>query len=105
MRPRRINFERIRITYKWNNSVVDDVAEVKEVAGQEGIVSYFDAGYSTYDNNKFRVCGFIDFRTAGKMSIITAGQDSINGNAMGYHGSYGAVYKIVGINRISGGNA
>ena len=94
------NFERIRITYKWNASVTEDVPEVKEVVGQEGIVSYFDAGYSSSDMNKFRVAGWIDFRTQGKMSIITAGQDNINGTAMGYHGSYGTVYKVVGINRI-----
>ena len=93
------NFERIRITYKWNNSVTEDVPEVKEVVGQEGVVSYLDAGYSTSDMNKFKVAGWIDFRTQGKMKIITAGQDGINGTAMGYHTSYGTVYKVVGICR------
>lgn len=98
---RLINFERIRITYKWNNSVTDDVAEIKEVIAQEGIVSYWDAGYAPNSGDKFRVVGWIDFRTPSKMSIITAGQDSVNGTAMGYHGTYGTVYKVVGINRIA----
>ena len=98
------NFTRVRITYRWNHSVSNNTKLTMEAAAEEGYIMYHCGGYNPNDLTKFHCYGVLNFTVSGKASIVTAGQSGAFNANLDYHGSYGTIYKIEGIKRISGGN-
>jgi hypothetical protein len=96
------NFERIKVLYVWN-SATDNKAKYAELQAVAQVFSYLDNGKAGATYNWFG-WGSWEITTTG-FSLLNGYQDIGKLSSTTPVSSGPKIYKVIGINRISGSNA